>query len=571
MSDCFNTYLFQVKVAPKCIVTLRFVIYQCNLYQRAAKQLRTFPKSSTRDETFDLFLSIIHYLAAVVTAFSREATADESSFTSTWRSAHLDYYLALVIHDSAFTPTLQNAALKKMKRSWNDFTKKKGYAKVAQSKSFGQRLSCVHMAIHATSTLVTAELLHKTICTTGGNLCGGPFSHKHSDDEVIAQFLETVPSSEPAPETNGKGKKKAVDVDDVDESVEVAPNKRHTVRATTVPSATSQGSSNLMQVDVEAVDSPVQSRRPGLRSNKFNKDGRRKGLATVEGSGKMRDADALHTEEEVGEQCISRVTSEISEQSPADQIAGQYEFKQNARKSPKNRKSARPTKTSNARGKKKAVPIVIESEDEERDTSSVPEEVTSIWKVSLWCCGMRLCSPTHDFVQEEPSNVSPPSVSTLISDNTTHSESHISKPAAEDFDSEFPSLRHDWDSCTKDLWDNGHSPVFLKLAAWMLIRFRHLSKTDIEAEIARSLIPESPRVMDFKDDDDYFEALGIERLYTAIVHMDTRPRYLAHLMHAMGKVISELDVGQSHPRVWPVSSPPSVQEKFVIMLQVAGG
>jgi hypothetical protein len=85
----------------------------------------------------------------------------------------------------------------------------------------------------------------------------------------------------------------------------------------------------------------------------------------------------------------------------------------------------------------------------------------------------------------------------------------------------------------------------------------------MDADIEGVIIPDNPRLRELVDDDHAFEAIGMERLYTAIVHMETRPRYLSHLFHTLGKAITESDVGGSHPKIWPISSPPLVNAQYV--------
>jgi hypothetical protein len=134
--------------------------------------------------------------------------------------------------------------------------------------------------------------------------------------------------------------------------------------------------------------------------------------------------------------------------------------------------------------------------------------------------------------------------------------------AMEDYDDvALPSIQDGWESWTKAAFENGNSQVFLKLATWMLIRFRQLANINIEDSIEGVIIPENPRVMDGLNDDHFFEALGMERMYTAIVHMETSPRYMCHIFHALGKVMATSDVGTSHPRFWPCNSPPAVDAR----------
>ncbi|KAG1719707.1 uncharacterized protein EDB91DRAFT_1257449 [Suillus paluster] len=489
-----------VKVPRLCLDSLRFLIHQLHLYQDAAKTFRTLPKSPEVDETLDFYLSLVRYCSMIITAFHREAKVDRSSFTPKWRSAHLDYYIAMLVYDSAFTEERQIAALASMKRTWIQFKEKKAFKTVTQ---------------------MTAKRLHETHCVDGKNMCGGPFSHIHSVDMVIAQLIEDVTSSDPAALTNVNTTQKTTDVEDDDESIKAAPKKRRAVKATTVPSATSKKSQDVMQVDVEAVKSPIQSKRPGLRSTKMKNDVSQQSPATVQGSSKMRESDALHTGDEVGERFISHITSNTFQQSTAEQIASRYQVQDDAKKSQKNRKPARKSKA--GKGKSKAAPVIVDSDSDPIETSSMHADVPSII-------------------------------------NADSSHSMQSDAEGEDDGRGLPPVRGDWEWWTQVAFEDGNSHVFLKLASWMLLRFRQLSHADIDDEVNGIVIPGSPRLMEFKNEDDFFEALGMERLYSAIVHMDTTSRFLSHIFHALGKVISESDVGQSNPTMWPAMSPPAVEE-----------
>jgi hypothetical protein len=121
-----------------------------------------------------------------------------------------------------------------------------------------------------------------------------------------------------------------------------------------------------------------------------------------------------------------------------------------------------------------------------------------------------------------------------------------------------PSMLADWDAWHKTAFERGNSQVFLKLATWMLLRFRQLSNTDMNADVDGVVIPVDPRTTPFNQESHFLEALGMERLYSAIVHMEARPRFLSHLFHALGRLSHDAEIGYSDPGAWPISSPPTV-------------
>jgi hypothetical protein len=125
-------------------------------------------------------------------------------------------------------------------------------------------------------------------------------------------------------------------------------------------------------------------------------------------------------------------------------------------------------------------------------------------------------------------------------------------------DDPLPTLLPDWDTWHRTAFEQGNSQVFLKLATWMLLRFRQLSMTDMNADVNGVVIPLNPRTIPFSSPDDFLEALGMERLYAAIVHMETRPRYISHLFHALGTLANDAEIGFSNHGSWPIASPPPV-------------
>jgi hypothetical protein len=45
--------------------------------------------------------------------------------------------------------------------------------------------------------------------------------------------------------------------------------------------------------------------------------------------------------------------------------------------------------------------------------------------------------------------------------------------------------------------------------------------------------------------------------------MDTRPRFLSHICHALGSLANDVEIGRSNPGTWPISSPPPVMPRYV--------
>ncbi|KAG2057310.1 hypothetical protein BDR06DRAFT_1005322 [Suillus hirtellus] len=122
-----------VKIPDKCVNAIRLIVHQLNLYQSTSKALQDLPKSPVVDEELQIYIFLSAYLGAVLAVFRQELQTDTNVVTTKWRSTHLDYHIALALHDNAFTKEQQAVALKKMKRSWTHLREKKPYKKVQES------------------------------------------------------------------------------------------------------------------------------------------------------------------------------------------------------------------------------------------------------------------------------------------------------------------------------------------------------------------------------------------------------------------------------------------------------
>ncbi|KAG1853984.1 hypothetical protein F4604DRAFT_1932954 [Suillus subluteus] len=129
-------------------------------------------------------------------------------------------------------------------------------------------------------------------------------------------------------------------------------------------------------------------------------------------------------------------------------------------------------------------------------------------------------------------------------------DTNLPAATSEDINSEdtnLPSTFEDWEKWNHIAFQNGNSQIFLKLGAWILVRFRQLTQTPINGEVNGILIPDHPRSFHIESGADFNEALGMTRLYSALTHVDTHPQYLAHLFRELGQASSEGRLECSHP------------------------
>lgn len=149
--------------------------------------------------------------------------------------------------------------------------------------------------------------------------------------------------------------------------------------------------------------------------------------------------------------------------------------------------------------------------------------------------------------------------------NMRTQQSTVKSDMHEYHDAYLSNMPDGWEEWTKTAYEAGNGQVFLKFASWMLVRFRQVTGIDMDEPVNGVIIPENPRLRETTPDDHFFEALGMERLYSAIVHLEAAPRYMCHLLHALGKVIDQSDVAASNPTVHPCKSPPTVTAPYVPM------
>jgi hypothetical protein len=121
-------------VPEKCIDFLVVTIHQLEVFRRTTDILIERPDIKVEDPDVQFYLALIAYTASVITSVVREIQEDGPKATkSKWRSAHLDYHIALTLENSAFTSTHQRIAEQKMNRTWAQFREKKAYKRIQSS------------------------------------------------------------------------------------------------------------------------------------------------------------------------------------------------------------------------------------------------------------------------------------------------------------------------------------------------------------------------------------------------------------------------------------------------------
>ncbi|KAG2029763.1 hypothetical protein BDR03DRAFT_1017979 [Suillus americanus] len=515
----------KIKVPAKCIDFLAVTMCQLEMFRRTTDILVDRPNIQVDDPDVQFYLALISYIASVITTFVHEVQEDGAKATeSNWRSAVLDYHIALTLENSAFASTHQRIAEEKMNRTWADFRAKKDYKRIKS---------------------MTHNTLHKALCSDGDDSCGGPFVHKRSIDEVVNAAIVDIDAMRAAAASSS-----------VAEPAEASSSA-------TEPTAGSGSVTEPAVLDV-AISQPTAindwsgqpfevciTKRPHIKATAT-----KPGQASSTNSKKMAPCGVMSASSgprhRLSQQTLDAESAdELDHSEHAANVVERPEVRKKPVKARKTKKQA-PLKKGKGKGKAPPKVLVVDSSDEIEISNlsstdrTFPSEILS----------------DHDIGgDDDPLPPTLPSASwrTDLADVIPNIRSGTRPNNRSDLsDGPLPSLLPEWDTWHRTAFERGNSQVFLKLATWMLLRFRQLTMTDMNADVNDVVIPLNPRTIPFEHDDDFLEALGMERLYAAIVHMETRPRYLSHLLHALGSLVNDADIGQSNHGWQPIASPPPV-------------
>ncbi|KAG2045585.1 hypothetical protein BDR06DRAFT_1015501 [Suillus hirtellus] len=421
-----------------------------------------------------------------------------------------------------------------MKRTWNNFRDKKPYKKVQD---------------------ITGAALHKRFCLNGDNLCGGPFEHTREPSDLVAGVIEAT-TLQSQPEVAIKQEKTTA----TGGSSSKAPRGKM-VKATAQSVNNSQPASESMFVDLDDIENPPQERDTSVQSKNVVKLTIRRSTSRKVGSSLPRPS----------------ILGSDEEESHSEQVASLFESKEASKKTTKSRKASQKGKRATRKGKKKATSFPVESEDERDETSRHSPDIQSNAKAEEIHAGKRRgarriihSDEEEDDALEITSNESGNTPALFPDAIESYEEAPVSQPhevsdieMSQDSPDELddtilPPGLENWENWNKVAFESGNSKIFLKLGAWMLLRFRQLAVLPVDADVNGLVIPQSPRGMSFDNEDDFYEALGMERLYSAVAHIDTRPRYMRHLLHSLGRSVASADseIGKTHDLA--ASSPPAV-------------
>lgn len=570
---------------------LWLLIHHLCIYQMTARQLMEYPPLHAAQDTYT---SIAYYYCEVLLAFVQEVKDSWRRNSKTWRSAHVDYHFAMAIHANAFLEPMQKETLKKINRTWDDFKKRKIYEPVVK---------------------LTIDSYHQDFCS-GKNMCGVPSTgHDHSVEDMVSSIVkqsserlaeamkvdqtEKKTTSEPIDSTTSvstsshaedNGMHEAANMadnhEDASSSTTNKPNHRQ-AKATHIASPRvnhkfprANGPRDMSPVDEDAIDEAAnmfQEKEDGQKRRKTRKGGRKDkdtiGSATADRqSGKGRPKrPSKSTKTKVKSQAIV-----ISDDENIDGRATSQGMNDNTELSIGKESMAHGLPAAElqdiSRNAKDVGNSMAVAEQEEEDVDGTIMTIQSSpmamrpeaharksTRKGKWKAIVLSDEEGHsDHPEPPPCGQSKQNIGKRQQIHDLDDAPDMNLPAATSFeDTKFPSMFDDWEEWNHVAFDKGNSQIFLKLGAWILVRFRQLTQTPIHGAVKGLLIPDHPASFDIESEANFNEALGMTRLYSALAHIDTHPQYLAHLFHELGKASSEGRLECSHPDLRQLPEPPT--------------
>ena len=95
------------------------------------------------------------------------------------------------------------------------------------------------------------------------------------------------------------------------------------------------------------------------------------------------------------------------------------------------------------------------------------------------------------------------------------------------------------------------------------MRSRELYDIPKDAPIDGLIIPDIDQGSVLEDKDKHLEVLGMERLYSAVAHLEQSPTHMVHLFHAIGKAFTESDKGMTNGSYRRLQPLPKANRKYV--------
>ncbi|KAG1838458.1 hypothetical protein DFJ58DRAFT_846067 [Suillus subalutaceus] len=553
---------------------LWLLIHHLRVYQMTAIKLMEHPQL---DAAQDTYTSITYYYCEVLLAFVKEVKDGWRRKSKTWRSAHMDYHFTMAIHTNAFIEPMQKETLKKIDLTWDDFKKKKIYQPVVERKDM--------CGVPDTHHDLSVEDMVSSILQQSNERLAEAIKADKAKKKTPLGPIDSATSASTSSHVQDNGMHEAANMADTHEDTSSSNTTETGSRRTKANHIASPRVDNV--TDMAAIS--FKTRNDVRKSRMISRRGRKANASVIYDSRSMSPVDG----------------------DMVDETANAFQEKEDGQKGRKTRKggrkdkgcSKRPSKNPKMTAKSQAI-VISDDENLNRHATSQemddnPDLAISIGSTAHACIAVTEQEEDMDgiiTIQSSPISMHPKSgpqtaarkgkgKAIVLSDDEAdgdnpelppcgQSKQHLGKPQhiddcgdapdtnlpaatsissnarEEDINSEdtnLPSTFEDWEKWNHIAFQNGNSQIFLKLGAWILVRFRQLTQTPINGDVNGILIPDHPRSFHIKSEADFNEALGMTHLYSALTHVDTHPQYLAHLFHELGKASSEGRQECSHP------------------------
>ncbi|KAG2057309.1 hypothetical protein BDR06DRAFT_1005321 [Suillus hirtellus] len=268
-------------------------------------------------------------------------------------------------------------------------------------------------------------------------------------------------------------------------------SKTTKVKATAEPVMNSHDSSDGMVINVDDSKDEKAPKRPGVKAKNVRKAVIWKLMAQVAGSCQLCSA------------------VEISEETHSEQVASQFEDKEDSKKTAKTWKAIPKAKCSIKDGKSKSESLGLESQvadkDKIMDASATVESKsygTIVVKRTRKKAGGRMTIESEDDVKEadetgtigeEEHRLTTENIDSVVLQQELPYDLEMLQSSEDEMDEIIlpPGIEH-WEARNKAACVHGNSQILLKLGAWMLVRFRQLAKIPMANEVQGLFILESP-------------------------------------------------------------------------------
>ncbi|KAG2045947.1 hypothetical protein BDR06DRAFT_1015164 [Suillus hirtellus] len=497
-------------VPPNCIHTILVLFHQHGVYAKMIRNGKPHVKTGYMDPgDLQLYTSVAFYIRDVIFAFKEEW--EEHGYKFKFRSARLEFHTAMVLTGGTFNNKNVRKVKKKFNVTWNDFVERVEVADV--------------MKLNADE-----KAYHELLCGKDENLCGldvfSTVTHSKQSHDMIERFIQDRKSTwavkniidleheEQQEGTTNKKEKQGIPLA-TDDAVESKNGEKKFRNTNEVISEKEDGAMNNSQHG-------VQNTAVGRGQTQEYEAPTILVICTGEGDGmsetehELEKCDTLaissiHWKDDDASEAFTKVVDSVGAPTKTTQKLNHYT------KSIAGVKNNETHAVAGRAGAKSSITVMNEEE-------------FKLANFTRFDAGQGL-EAKNAFLM-----------------------------AASVDDAQSLMIRGMMEGDGKD--------ISKTLIVWMIQRFRKLVRVPLDAPLNGQLITQSPDEYNELTENDYFEALGIERLYAALVHAEKSPEHLIHLAHALGRAAKETNIlSDSNPNTPSLDPlPPTMLPRAIMSL-----